>query len=130
VTGPSEAPLADRIRALADRLYREMVPEKPIDPGAEVAPPLSSPAPLSALTPESALGLPNLDAVTVREVLGEQPDPHVLTCVRWDVAVAVRALAREIMTGSIAPGVRRVADRPLGDWLNLDDLARLLRAWV
>lgn len=71
----------------------------------------------------------DFDPVTVREALGAQPDPHDLACIRFDVLSAVVALEREIQTGVIAPGSRLVHGRPLGDWLGLDEVARLLRAW-
>lgn len=68
-----------------------------------------------------------LDPATVREVCGPQPDPHDLGALRLDVMAAVVALEAEIQSGVIAPGVRLVRGRPLADWLNLDDVARLLR---
>ena len=71
--------------------------------------------------------LPRLDPETVREVLGERPDPNVVVGVSWHVLDTLRALEAEIVSGCIAPGRRLVYGRPLGDWLNLDDIARLLR---
>lgn len=70
-----------------------------------------------------------LDAETAREVLGHDPDPHELACIRLGVLAAVHALAAEIESGVIAPGPRLVHGRPLADWLDLDAVARLLRAW-
>ncbi|MBI2218774.1 MAG: hypothetical protein HYU51_15930 [Candidatus Rokubacteria bacterium] len=84
---------------------------------------------LLAPAPEPVPVLPSLDPVTVREALGDKPDPHAVAMIAWDVLSAVRALEREIQSGVMAPGPRRVAGRPLGDWLDLDDVARLLRAW-
>lgn len=73
--------------------------------------------------------LPRLDPGTVREVLGDRPDPHAVACLAWDVMNAVRDLEQEILSGVIAAGPRLVHGRPLGDWLDLGDVARLLRAW-
>lgn len=75
----------------------------------------------------AARGAPALDPVTVHEVLGSRPDPHELACLHFDVLAAVRRLEEEIATGSVMPGVRLVRGRPLADWLDLADVARLLR---
>lgn len=83
----------------------------------------------SAAPMRQPAALPRLDPETVREVLGERPDPHVLAMIAFGVLDAVRALEREIQSGTIAPGPRLVEGRPLGDWLDLGDVARLLRAW-
>jgi hypothetical protein len=68
-----------------------------------------------------------LDPSTVREALGDQPDPHDVAALQHDVAEAVHALEAEIATGALRPGVRLVRGRPLADWLPLDEVARLLR---
>jgi hypothetical protein len=80
---------------------------------------------LTAPTPT----LPRLNPHTVREALGARPAPHAVACVAWNVMDAVRQLEAEIASGVIEQRARRVAGRPLGDWLGLDDVARLLRAW-
>lgn len=133
---PPEAPLAAKIREIAERL-------KTRRPGAEetaspaVTPPaMGEAAPLPAEAPLAAkiralaesLKTPRLDPVTVRQALGPRPDPHLLACLRWDVLLAVRSLEQEIATGVIAPAVSLVHGKPLADWLSLDDLARLLEA--
>lgn len=86
--------------------------------------------------PASGPGVPRvdlarlaLDPETVREALGDAPDPHGLAGIRLALLVAVGELEAEIDSGAIAPGPRLVCGRPLADWLDLDDLARLLRAW-
>jgi hypothetical protein len=71
-----------------------------------------------------------LNPETVREVLdADAGDPHAVACLRFDVLAVVRKLEEEIATSSLAPGLRLVRGRPLADWLDLDDLARLLCAW-
>lgn len=72
---------------------------------------------------------PRLDAETLHDVVGPRPNPHQLAMIEWDVRIAVRALEREIASGSIAPGVRRVHGRRLADWLDLTEVARLYRLW-
>jgi hypothetical protein len=73
--------------------------------------------------------LPLLVGDTVRHVLGDNPDPQARARIAWDVTNAVRELEREIRSGSIALDVRFIGGRPLGDWLPLDEVARLLRLW-
>lgn len=68
-----------------------------------------------------------LDPITIREVFGERPDPHAAAVARWDVSNAVRALEEEIRAGVVVPGIRLILGRPLADWLDLGDLAQLLR---
>jgi hypothetical protein len=105
-------------------------------------------APASAVTPEEVEALrlhkaevlvlltapppflPLLDRETVREVLGPHADdPHAVACLAWDVRDELRAVEREIGSGVIAARPRLVRNRPLADWLDLDELARLLRLW-
>jgi hypothetical protein len=71
----------------------------------------------------------DLDPTTILEVFGATPDPHDVACVRFDVLAAVHGLEAEIAAGTIAPGVWLVRGRPLADWLHLEDVAALLRAW-
>jgi hypothetical protein len=93
---------------------------------AEVLRLLSAPVATPAAPP--ARRALRLDPVTVREVLGHDPDPHDLAGLKLDVMQAVARLAREIAAGTLGTRPLLVRDRPLADWLNLDDVARLLRA--
>jgi hypothetical protein len=68
-----------------------------------------------------------LDPVTVRQALGSDPDAHALGRLKLDVLAGVRALEREIASGMINPGVCLVHGRPLGDFLPLEEVARILR---
>jgi len=67
-----------------------------------------------------------LNLVTVGEVLGPTPDEHALACLHLDVLGAVRQLEREVAADSIRPTPLLVRGRPLGDLLDLGDVARLL----
>jgi hypothetical protein len=81
-----------------------------------------------------------LDPVTVCEVLfacdpdpGRRlahrhptPDPHDLAILRLDVAGAVARLEAGIRVGQLPPR-QLVRGRPLADWLDLAEVARLLR---
>jgi hypothetical protein len=69
-----------------------------------------------------------LDRVTIMDVLGPQPDPHDLASVRLDVMQAVAQLEREIQAGALGQTPLLVRGHPLGDWLDLAEVARLLRA--
>jgi hypothetical protein len=122
------APFSERLRWAIDRLRYSPAPGAPRPPSPTV--PNIGPARASrpAKQARPALTLPPLDYRTVGDALGHLPDPHELTCLRWDVGQAIRALENEIATGTIAPGVRLIAGRPLSDWLQLDEVARLLRA--
>jgi hypothetical protein len=73
--------------------------------------------------------LPLLDPDAVRDMLGERPSPHAVAMLAWDVKDALDGLEAEIASGHVAPGIRLVHGRPLADWLDLGDVARLLRAW-
>lgn len=85
---------------------------------------------LSLLTaPPADAGLPALDPVAVRGALGDHPNPHVLACLAWDVHDALRALEQEIRSGDGVPETRLVHGRPLGDWLDLAEVARIFRLW-
>jgi hypothetical protein len=68
-----------------------------------------------------------LDPTTVREVLGPKPDEHDLGILRLDVLAAVAWLEAEIQTGTIGQHRLLVHGRPLGDWLDLDTIAGLLK---
>jgi hypothetical protein len=99
--------------------------------------------PISALTPEGLEALRQhkaevlalltrppafmLDTATVHEVLGDHPDPHHLTMVKFNVMKALAQLERESQAGAIGQTPLLVRGRPLADWLSMDDLARLLR---
>jgi hypothetical protein len=98
-------------------------------PGPDRPPPASSPVPSVPPAPVPPRTWVRLNPATVREVLGARPDPHSLACIRFDVMLAMRQLEAEIASGVIEPRARLVAGRPLGDWLDLADVARLLRAW-
>jgi hypothetical protein len=75
---------------------------------------------------DPAPALPTLDPDTVHEVLGRDPDPHVLAAVAWDVLEVVRVIQGGIRSGQLPPR-RLIEGRPLADWLPLDALAALLR---
>lgn len=68
-----------------------------------------------------------LNPVTLAEILGpDANNQHAVACVQFDVLAAVLAIEAGIMTGVIPPR-RLVYGRPLADWLELDEIARLLR---
>jgi len=68
-----------------------------------------------------------LDPIAVREVLGPHYDEHDLGILRLDVLAMVRQLEIEIENGVIDKRVRTVLGRLLRDWLDPDEVARLLR---
>ncbi len=69
----------------------------------------------------------SLDPETVRAVLGPAPHrPEAFDRVRAEVASALFDLQRPVATACQSP-VRLVRGRPLGEWLDLDTIARLLR---
>ena len=70
---------------------------------------------------------PALDPATVREVLGHHYNEHDLGILRLDLLAALRLIELEIENGVINERVRMIRGRPLGDWLDLDEVARLLR---
>jgi hypothetical protein len=68
-----------------------------------------------------------LDPKTLAQVLGpDANDDHAVACLRCDVLAAVREVKAGIRSG-VLPSRRLVHGHPLADWLNLDDVARLLR---
>jgi hypothetical protein len=67
-----------------------------------------------------------LDPRTVRGLLGPEPDPHALGCLKLDVAEALTAYLDGVRAGVLPPR-RLVHGLPLADVLDLDDVARLLR---
>lgn len=73
--------------------------------------------------------LPQLDPVAVREILGDHPAPEAVQALQAEVGEALARLDAEIRSGQFTPGLRLVRGRPLGDFLPLDEVARLLRAW-
>jgi hypothetical protein len=54
-------------------------------------------------------------------------EPGEVTRLHTEVVAAVCALEWEITSGTLKREPRFVRGRPLGDWLDLADLARLLR---
>jgi hypothetical protein len=54
-------------------------------------------------------------------------DPKRVTDLHELALAEVRELKWEIAAGTLGRKPRLVHGRPLGDWLSLDDLARLLR---
>jgi hypothetical protein len=93
---------------------------------AETTTPLPSDE-LRAQTAASDSTSLRLDPKAVRERLGQDPDEHDLAILRFDVLAALASLKGEIHTGRVAPHPLLVQGLPLGDWLPLDTLARLLR---
>lgn len=83
-----------------------------------------------ALLRRSAQPWVDLSPGAVREALGAEPDEHDVAMLRFDVVVAVRQLEAEITSDIIRSRPLLVRGRPLGDWLALDDVARLLRLWT
>jgi TubC N-terminal docking domain len=79
-------------------------------------------------TAESAPPTLALDATTVREVLGPAPAPEVVATIRREVIAAIAVVQAGIATGALPPR-QIVRGHPLADWLTLDEIARLLRAW-
>ncbi len=82
-------------------------------------------------TPSGKSGAPpvvRLDPTTVREVLGAHPDLHQLAIVQFDVLAAVARLEAEIRLGVIGASPLRVCGRPLADWLDVAEIAWLIRA--
>ncbi len=67
-----------------------------------------------------------LNPVAVRETLGPEPDEEALAALRFDVLAAVRQLQAEIQTGDLGSRPLQVRGHPLGDWLDLADVALLL----
>jgi hypothetical protein len=72
---------------------------------------------------------PALAPRTVAEVLGPTPDPADLAVVEQHVAAELAGLRFEIQSGRLVSRPRAVWGRPLGDWLDLDTVAALLRGW-
>ena len=70
-----------------------------------------------------------LNPETVREVLGPHADPYDLAILALDVLTVVRSLEQEVASGTITPGLRLIRGRALAEWLDLEDVARLLRTW-
>jgi hypothetical protein len=60
-------------------------------------------------------------------VLGRKPDAHDLATLRLDVLAAVARLEAEIRMGPIGPRPLLVRGIPLGLWLDLGEVARLLQ---
>ncbi len=71
--------------------------------------------------------LPALDPRGVAEHLGPEPDPRSVEAVQHDVAAALAQLRFEARSGRIVSRVRLVYGVPLGEWLPLDTVARLIR---
>jgi hypothetical protein len=64
-----------------------------------------------------------------RALLGGDLDPKALTELQQDVVDGVRALESEVGSGRVMPTRRVIRGRPLAEWLSLDDVACVLRAW-
>jgi hypothetical protein len=60
-------------------------------------------------------------------MLAGKIDPKDVTALHREVWAAVCALEWEISAATLKRTPRLIHGRPLGDWLNLDDVARLLR---
>jgi hypothetical protein len=118
-----------RLEPRGDKLYATPASALSPDDLAELRAMKADILAVLAPLPEAIPTLPALDPETVREVLGDQRDAHHVAMVRWDVLNTIRELERDIQLGAIAPGKLPVAGRPLGDWLTLDDVARLLSMW-
>jgi hypothetical protein len=71
----------------------------------------------------------DLNPHAVREALGARPSKDTVASLRRDVLAAVRQLEAEITSGIVGPRQLLVRGRPLGDWLDLAAVARLLREW-
>src|SRR2546428_507083 len=82
---------------------------------------------LATAQPSSPAPTLTLDPIAVREVLGPHYDEHDLGILRLDVLAMVRQLEIEIENGVIDKRVRTVLGRLLCDWLDPDEVARLLR---
>ncbi len=93
-------------------------------PRAPLGGSLSSPKPVTVVTTGDRIAL---DPVTVREILGPSPSADALRTLEAEVSDATAQLDAEIRSGQIGPGPLLVRGRPLGDWLPLQHLARLLR---
>jgi TubC N-terminal docking domain len=85
---------------------------------------------LALLAPERRPQWLRLDPMTLREVLGDRPDPQDVAMLRFDVLDAVSQLKAEIKAGAVAPRLRLVRGHPLCDWLDLAEVAQLLRLFA
>lgn len=74
--------------------------------------------------------LPALNAKTVVEVLGPSPSAVELRALAREVAEALARLRAEIRSGQLGQTPILVRGRPLGDYLPLEEIARLLVAWT
>jgi hypothetical protein len=71
----------------------------------------------------------NLAPAAVRDALGADPDDHDVAILRLDLLATIRRLEVEIATGVLGATPMVVRGRVLADWLDLADVARLLRLW-
>jgi hypothetical protein len=69
----------------------------------------------------------DLDPTAVHEAFGEAPNDRDLAILRFDVLAAISRLEVEIATGVYGAAPILVRGRPLGDWLDLGEVAELLR---
>lgn len=85
---------------------------------------------LAAFKPEvlALLAPLSLDPVTLRTVLGPQPEPAAVAALEAEVRQAIQQYRVEVATGVLGRGVLTVRGRPLSDYLDLDTVARLLGA--
>lgn len=123
--------------ALVERLQARGVILKPEGANLRIRPfSLLTPAEIAALRelkPEVLRLLTSpavrLDAQTTAEVLGPDPAPADLAAARREVSEAVDVLTADIAAGVVASRLLLVRGRPLADWLDLAEVAALLRAW-
>lgn len=110
---PAEALAPDELAALRARkaeVLRVLARVPPPPPSPEAAP----------------WRQPALCMETVREVLGaDSADEHAVACVRFDVLAAVTRYEAGVRCGALPPRLL-IRGRPLADWLDLADVARLL----
>jgi len=69
----------------------------------------------------------NLDPTAVHEALGAEPNESDLAIVRFDVLAAISRLEIQIATSVLGAAPIQVRGRPLGDWLDLNEVADILR---
>src|SRR5262245_63645567 len=86
----------------------------------------STSSPKAQRPPVCSHGVPSLEAETVREALGEHPEPRDLAIIRFDVRAAIYEMQAAVAAGTLPPR-RLVWGRPLADWVSLDAVALLLR---
>ena len=92
------------------------------DPPTRPGPPPASPA-------EQTLELlPRLNPRTVAAALGPYPAAAAVVALKAEVRGAIQRFRDEVATGELGRSVLTVRGRPLAEYLDLDTIARLLRA--